>query len=81
MKEEENNKENYLNVKVYFRHDGFRKEQKEIINDIYNTIASKKNILLHAPTGIGKTDAALSAAISYAIDKDIKILFLTPKIS
>ncbi len=77
----QNIENNNTTKKIYFRHNSFRKEQNEIITDIYSTINSKKSMLLHAPTGIGKTDAALSAAISYAKDKDIKILFLTPKIS
>ncbi len=66
---------------IYFRHDKFREGQKEIITDIYTAIKEKKNIILHAPTGTGKTDASLSAAISYAKENNKKILFLTPKIS
>jgi DNA excision repair protein ERCC-2 len=66
---------------IYFRHNSFRKEQDQMIKDIYNSIEHKKNILVHAPTGTGKTDAAISAALSIAHKKDLKILFLTPKIS
>ncbi len=68
-------------MKIYFRHNNFRKGQKEIIKDINETISQKKNILLHAPTGTGKTDSALSVAMRYAIDNDLKVLFLTPKTS
>ncbi len=66
---------------IYFRHNNFRDGQKEIITDILTAITEKKNILLHAPTGSGKTDAALSAAITFAKENDKKILFLTPKTS
>lgn len=66
---------------IYFRHDSFRKGQKEIIKDIYQSVSLGKNILVHAPTGTGKTDSALSAAITFALKKDLKVLFLTPKIS
>ncbi|MDD3245114.1 MAG: ATP-dependent DNA helicase [Candidatus ainarchaeum sp.] len=66
---------------IYFRHDSFRKDQDTIIKDIYTSISHKKNILLHAPTGTGKTDASLSAAITYAVENKLKVLFLTPKIS
>ena len=66
---------------IYFRHDSFRKDQETIIKDIYTSISHKKNILLHAPTGTGKTDASLSAAVTYAIEHKLKVLFLTPKIS
>lgn len=37
--------------------------------------------MAQAPTGSGKTDAALSAAISCAVENDQTIFFLTPKIS
>lgn len=66
---------------IYFRHDSFRKGQKEIIKDIYESISLGKNNLVHAPTGTGKTDSALSAAITLALKKDLNVLFLTPKIS
>ncbi|MDD4050052.1 MAG: ATP-dependent DNA helicase [Candidatus ainarchaeum sp.] len=67
--------------KIYFRHSSFREGQKQIIIDILEAFENRKNIILHAPTGTGKTDASLSAAISYAIEHDKKILFLTPKTS
>jgi len=70
-----------MKAQLYFRHDSFRKGQKEMIRDIYECFSSSKNILVHAPTGTGKTDSALSAAITLAIEKDLKVLFLTPKIS
>jgi len=70
-----------MTAHIYFRHDSFRKGQKEIIKDIYESISLGKNILVHAPTGTGKTDSALSAAITVAMEKDLKVLFLTPKIS
>lgn len=67
--------------KIYFRHDQFRKGQKEIIIDILQSLEERKNFLFHAPTGTGKTDASLSASISYALENNKKILFLTPKTS
>ena len=68
-------------MKIHFRHPKLRSGQDKMINDILEAINSKKSILIHAPTGIGKTDASLSAAITYAIENNLKILFLTPKIS
>jgi DNA excision repair protein ERCC-2 len=67
--------------KIYFRHSSFREGQKQIIIDILESLENKKNIILHAPTGTGKTDASLSAAISFALENNKKILFLTPKTS
>lgn len=66
---------------IYFRHSTFRKNQKEIIQDMYSVITQRKAIIVHAPTGIGKTDAAISASIGYALKNKKKILFLTPKTS
>lgn len=64
-----------------FRFDEARGSQKEMMKDIYSSLSDGKDILINAPTGIGKTDASLSAAITYAIKNDKDILFLTPKIS
>ncbi|MCL4388649.1 MAG: ATP-dependent DNA helicase [Candidatus Marsarchaeota archaeon] len=52
-----------------------------MISDIYAAMQQRKSILVNAPTGIGKTDAALSAAMTYALDNDLDVFFLTPKIS
>jgi len=51
------------------------------MDDIYSCIASNKMLLAQAPTGSGKTDASLSAAITYAMENDLTVFFLTPKIS
>jgi DNA excision repair protein ERCC-2 len=52
-----------------------------MIDDIYNALKEKKNIIINAPTGIGKTDAALSPAISFALENNLDVFFITPKIS
>jgi len=66
---------------IYFRHNKIRPHQEDLLRDIHNAIEEKKNFLAHAPTGLGKTDSALGAAIKQAIDKDLTVFFLTPKIS
>ncbi len=68
-------------MKFLFRFDKPRDSQVDMMKDIYTALSNGKNILMNAPTGIGKTDASLSAAITYAIDNDKDIFFLTPKIS
>jgi DNA excision repair protein ERCC-2 len=52
-----------------------------MIDDIYNALKEKKNIIINAPTGIGKTDAALSPAVSFALENNLDVFFITPKIS
>ncbi|MGC9190324.1 MAG: ATP-dependent DNA helicase [Candidatus Micrarchaeia archaeon] len=65
----------------FFRFDKPRAYQDKAIEDIYDAISSGKSILMSAPTGIGKTDAAISAALRCAMEKGLDIIFLTPKIS
>jgi DNA excision repair protein ERCC-2 len=64
-----------------FRFDRLREHQEQAISDIYNAISQKKSILMSAPTGLGKTDAAISAALRHALESNLNVFFLTPKIS
>jgi len=64
-----------------FRHDNPRKFQSGLMEDIYSTVSAGNNIIAHAPTGSGKTDAALSTALTHAVNTDLTVFFLTPKIS
>jgi DNA excision repair protein ERCC-2 len=66
---------------IYFRHDRVRPSQKELMEDIHGAISERKNFMAQAPTGLGKTDAALSAAITCAVKEDLNVFFLTSKIS
>jgi Rad3-related DNA helicase len=63
---------------IYFRHDSVRPSQKELIDDIYSAISNRQNFMAQAATGSGKTDAALSAAITAATENDLNVFFLTP---
>ncbi|MBU1166052.1 ATP-dependent DNA helicase [Candidatus Micrarchaeota archaeon] len=65
----------------YFRHDRVRPHQKELMDDIYSAVSGGGNIMVQAPTGLGKTDAALSASLTYALENNLTVFFLTPKIS
>ena len=64
-----------------FRFNEPRMHQGRMMGDIYKALESKSSILVNAPTGIGKTDASLSAALTFAMKNGLKVLFLTPKIS
>ncbi|MGC8670034.1 MAG: ATP-dependent DNA helicase [Candidatus Micrarchaeia archaeon] len=65
----------------FFRFDTPREHQLQAIKDIYKALSEQKSILVNAPTGIGKTDAVLSAALHVATEKNLDVFFLTPKIS
>ncbi len=64
-----------------FRHEKPRKFQVGLLRDIYSAISRGGIFLANAPTGSGKTDAAMSAALTYALETGLSVFFLTPKIS
>ena len=64
---------------ILFPHDKIRDVQDTVISDAYEAIKNRQNIIIHAPTGIGKTASVLAPALSFAMDKDITIFFLTSR--
>src|SRR3989338_8228795 len=65
--------------KMYFPFETLRSVQSDLIQDISNAIKSKKALIAHAPTGLGKTAAALSPALTAALENGYSVFFLTPK--
>lgn len=70
-----------ISNKVFFPYDSVRKQQELLLRDAFEAVSTKKVLLAHAPTGLGKTAAVLSPAISYAFKNNKTVFFLTPKIS
>ncbi|MGB9577040.1 MAG: ATP-dependent DNA helicase [Candidatus Norongarragalinales archaeon] len=68
-------------VSLLFRHENFRAGQKQIVSDVWHALKAGKHLLLNAPTGSGKTDAVLSPALTYALQNDLDVFFVTPKTS
>jgi len=68
-------------VKIYFRHEKLRRCQDTLVNDACEAIENRMHLLAHAPVGLGKTDAVLSPAITHALENNLNVFFLTPKIS
>ncbi len=56
-----------------------REGQREFMADVKRTVESGGILIAHAPTGIGKTVAALVPALQYAIESDKCVFFLTSK--
>ena len=54
---------------LLFPHKTIRKSQDAIITEVENAIKEGKNLIMHAPTGLGKTASTLPIALSYAIKK------------
>ncbi|MBS1266686.1 MAG: ATP-dependent DNA helicase [Candidatus Woesearchaeota archaeon] len=65
--------------KFYFPYESLREVQKGLILKVDKTLSNKSNILVHAPTGLGKTAATLCPAIKHAIEEDLTIFFLTSR--
>lgn len=68
-------------MEVYFRHPGIRKHQDALIRDANEAMENRKILLANAPVGLGKTDAVLAPAVTYALKHGKAVFFLTPKIS
>ncbi|MBT4540423.1 ATP-dependent DNA helicase [Candidatus Woesearchaeota archaeon] len=64
---------------ILFPHEKIRNEQNKLISDIINAVKNKKSLIAHAPTGLGKTAAALSPILKYAIENDLTVFFLTSR--
>ena len=64
---------------IYFRHNTYRPEQKKLVEDMYEALKNGNHFMAHAPTGLGKTDAALAVAITIAMENNYDVMFLTPK--
>lgn len=65
---------------VQFPFPGFRPGQETIIMDIKKALHNSSNILIEAPTGIGKTMAAVFPAIKSLLkNKKYRIFFLTAR--
>ncbi len=68
------NTERYL-----FPYDQLRNIQIDLIEEVADVLEQKKDLIVHAPTGLGKTAAALAPALKYALDNNKKVFFLTSR--
>lgn len=66
--------------KILFPFPRYRSGQKKMIDEVYSAIKKGEQLLVQAPTGIGKTMAALFPAVkSLADDLSEKVFFLTAR--
>lgn len=56
-----------------------RSGQREFLKDARDSVSSGMHLIAHAPTGIGKTAAALTAALEYGMKRGMLTLFLTSR--
>ena len=64
---------------INFPYSEVRLGQDDFINQVYKIINEKRNILVSAPTGLGKTVSALAPAIKIAKEKNLTVIFLTSR--
>ena len=62
-----------------FPYEQVRPSQDKLIEFIVNSLENKKNIIVHAPTGLGKTVSALAPALAFALKNNLTVVFVTPK--
>ncbi|MFX1501788.1 MAG: helicase C-terminal domain-containing protein [Promethearchaeota archaeon] len=67
---------NNLTYVNFFPYRSYRSEQQEIIREIELDTRLKRNVLLIAPSGTGKTIMALSAILPIAYEKGLKVIYL-----
>jgi DNA excision repair protein ERCC-2 len=65
-----------MNYSNFFPYEQYRQEQESIIIQIERASVDKKNSLLAAPNGTGKTIIALSALLPLALKNKLKIIYL-----
>lgn len=66
-------------MNILFPHDKVRDVQKNLMSDVAGILEQRKHLVAHAPTGLGKTAAVLSPALSFALERDLAVFFLTSR--
>ena len=66
-------------MQLLFPFNEMRSVQAKMVKDLEGVVKKKRHIVAHAPTGIGKSAAAISVALTYAIENGKTVIFLTPK--
>ncbi|RMF06745.1 ATP-dependent DNA helicase, partial [Candidatus Woesearchaeota archaeon] len=73
-KERQNTEERFL-----FPFQRIRKSQKEMLNAVERALRKRRHLIVHAPTGLGKTIASLGPALKYAEENDKTVFFVTSR--
>jgi DNA excision repair protein ERCC-2 len=64
-------------VKKNFRHPTTRPYQADLVNAVYESLKADRHVVVEAPTGLGKTAAVWAAVRTYALERKLKVLWLT----
>ena len=66
-------------MNALFPYEKVRDEQDKLMDAVGRAVKSGGQLVVHAPTGLGKTAAALSPAITYANSNNKTIVFMTSR--
>lgn len=61
----------------YWPYEKMREEQDKLVAAVQSTVTTKQSLVVHAPTGLGKTVASLTPALEKAIEKDLVVIFMS----
>ncbi len=64
---------------LLFPYNIVRPIQKDVIEDIARAVENKEHCIIHAPTGLGKSAAALAPTVTYALKNNCTVFFLTSR--
>jgi len=70
-----------LAKRIGFPHEEARRYQEEAAASVRNALETRNNLLLSAPTGVGKTAAVLAPALRFALENDLRIFWASGKSS
>lgn len=65
--------------KLLFPHNQMRPIQEEVVDLIAKELETKNSVVIHAPTGLGKTAASIAPALTLALEQNKTVFFLTSK--
>jgi len=64
---------------LLFPYSEVRNIQDNLIQEVDKCIQLKKNLIVHAPTGLGKSAATLPVALAHALKNNLTVFFLTSR--
>lgn len=68
-----------LSEKLVFPFTDLRRGQKELVDDLAKDIESKHQVLVQAPTGLGKTIGVIYPVLQESLARGQKLIYVTPK--
>jgi len=68
-----------LTTGLPFPHESYREGQRELVDSIIPELSQGKHVFLSAPTGSGKTAAALYSALHHAYENNLRVFFATAR--